>query len=78
MAITNVVPNVVSALLRKNFEAENVWANIGLDVSAEIATQGKSIDLGQITTTISVGDYVKGTDIEFQKFDRRERKAQRR
>ena len=66
MAITNVVPNVVSALLRKNFEAENVWAGVGLDVSAEIETQGKSIDLGKITTTISVGDYTKGTDIDFQ------------
>ena len=66
MPITNVVPNVVSALLRRDFEAQNVWAGVGLDVSAEIETQGKSIDLGQITTTISVGDYVKGTDIEFQ------------
>ena len=63
MAITKAIPKIWSARIIEGFQRSNVWINASQDVSGELADGGNELSLTSITSSVTVGDYARNTDI---------------
>lgn len=66
MAITNLIPEIWSARLLDAWQREAVWQPLVRDFSAEVAAGGDKVHLGALSSSITVGDYTRGSDITYQ------------
>ena len=64
MAITKAIPKIWSARLIAAFVAASVWRRLVMDGSSEVSGEGGSLSLSKITSTVTVRDYSKNTDIQ--------------
>lgn len=62
MALDKVIPELWSARLLRGFDQQNVYGGLVTDVSSEI-TDGDTIHYGKLTSTVTVGDYTRYSDI---------------
>ena len=63
MAITNTIPELWSARLVQAFNNQSVYRSaVSTDVSSE-ATEGNKVHFGTLTSSVTVKDYSRNTDI---------------
>lgn len=62
-AITNAIPTIWAARILEGFQRTNVWAGRATDVSGELAAGGKSLQLTEITSGVTVRDYARNKNI---------------
>ena len=63
MAIVNAIPELWSAGILRGFDETTTWGGLVTDVSREFAAGGDKLHLSEVTGTITVHDYVKGTPL---------------
>lgn len=63
MAIQFTIPEIWSARLLMAFDKANAYMVAVTDRSGELAMGGDRLHMGEITSTVTVGDYVKDTDM---------------
>lgn len=63
MAITKAIPELWSARILEGFQRQNLYTNLVTDVSSELASGGNAVNLSSITSSVTVRDYVKDTNI---------------
>lgn len=64
MAIQHTIPEIWSARLLMAFDKENTYMRAVTDRSGELAMGGDRLHMGEITTTVTIGDYTKDTDMD--------------
>ena len=63
MSVDNMIPEIWSARLLVQFDRMNVWQPLFNDISSELSMGGDTVHIGEITSTVTIGDHVRNTAV---------------